>query len=59
MRYRIHFTVPQEDDTYDDDEYHDSVVVEGETLADVQSKASEELQKRGGISPWSERLSDN
>lgn len=52
MKFRIHSTVP----TYNEQDYEDSVVVEGETIDDVRERANAEVTRRGGVDPWSEEL---
>ena len=48
MRFRIHFEHP--------DGGEDSFVVSGETIAEIQRKSDAELDRTGGINPWSEEI---
>jgi len=45
MKYRIHFTVG---------EHEDSIVLSGETVEDIQEQAARVLEERDGVDPWSE-----
>jgi hypothetical protein len=50
-RFRIHYEI---------DDFEDSIIIEGETVREVQRKAHDELQRRG-LDPernnaWSERM---
>lgn len=47
MKFRIHFEV---------DNQPDSVIVEGETIGEITRKAEIEINKRGGVNPWSEGM---
>ncbi len=49
MIYRITFTVGDSED---------SVVIQGDTHEEIRDKAAIELEIRGGINPWSEKLAD-
>lgn len=49
MKFRIHFTVDDTDDSID---------VEGDTLEQIREQAAFELSKRGGSEPWSEELTE-
>lgn len=48
MRYRIYFTLS--------DGSEDSVVVEGESVEELQEVAAYQVALRGGSDPWSEEL---
>lgn len=48
MRYRIHYTLA--------DGAEDSIVVSGESIADIRERAEEEVSRRRGTNPWSEVL---
>lgn len=47
MKFIIHFTVNGEDD---------QVIVEGDTIEQISMLAEAELEKRGGLNPWSEEI---
>jgi hypothetical protein len=48
MKFRIHFTLTDGTD--------DSVVIDGDTIPEVQMKATQAVESRGGTDPWSEEL---
>jgi hypothetical protein len=48
MKFEINFTLP--------DGTEDSIVVEGDTIEEVQMKATQEVAVRGGINPWSREV---
>ena len=48
LKYRIHFTLS--------DGTEDSIVLTGSTIQEIRENADIEVNKRGGIDPWSEEL---
>ena len=46
MTVRIHYTLP--------DGSTDSIILSGETFADIREQADRELAARGATDPWSE-----
>jgi len=48
MRFRIHYTLS--------DGSEDSIVLEGNSIAEIRKQADEELARRNAIDPWSEEL---
>lgn len=54
MRFRVHYRLPTRDGF--GNFHEDSVVVSGDTVEDVREAANRELEKRGGLDPWSEEL---
>lgn len=49
MMYRIHFTLA--------DGSEDSILISGGAIEGIQKRAAEEVDKRGGVNPWSEKVS--
>jgi hypothetical protein len=54
MKYKIYFTIPYLDGN------EDSMIIEGNTIEEIQIKAYDEAKKRGADlnSLWSEELDD-
>ena len=48
MTFKIHFELS--------DGTEDSVIITGDTVDEIRTKADAELEKRGGADPWSEEL---
>lgn len=48
IKVRIHFTMP--------DGFEDSLVMQADTLEELQKQAADEIERRGAIDPWSEEL---
>ena len=48
MKFEIHFDLPSGDE--------DSIVIEGDTIEELKKMADYEVEKRGGINPWSIEL---
>ena len=48
MRFEIGFHLPGD--------FTDSVIIEGDTIEEIREKADAEVEKRGGIDPWSREL---
>ena len=49
MTFKIHFEY--------EDGAQDSIIIDGDTIEEIRSKADIELKRRGGLNPWSEELS--
>ncbi len=52
MKFRIHFTVAG----HDGQDYDDSIVVIGDDLEEIRAQAVAEVERRGGVDPWSEEI---
>ena len=52
MRVRIHWTYPDANGT------EDSMVIESETIEEIQKIAAAEVANRAGLYPWAEKLED-
>ena len=48
MKVEIHYTLPSGED--------ESVVIEGDSVEEIRTKADIEVEKRNGIDPWSIEL---
>lgn len=48
MTYKVFFTLTNGET--------DSIVIEGESIEEIQEKAKSEIEKRGAIDAWSERI---
>lgn len=48
MIYKIFFTLVNGET--------DSIVIEGEAIEEIQKKAKSEVEKRGAVDAWSERI---
>jgi len=48
MKFRLHFTLQ--------DDSHDFIIIEGETIEEIQKKAKVEKEKRNAKDAWSEEL---
>lgn len=48
MKYRIHYWLT--------DGSEDSFILSGDSIEGIQQKAAEELSRRGGTGPWSEKI---
>ena len=49
MMYRIHYTLA------DGSEY--IIMISGGSIEGIRMRAAEEVNKRGGVNPWSEKVS--
>lgn len=49
MMYRIHYTLA--------DGSEDSMLISGGSIEGIQKRAAEEIDKRGAVNPWSEKVS--
>ena len=49
MKFKIHYTLP--------DGTEDSVVLIGDSIEELQERASAEITKRNATDPWSEQVS--
>lgn len=50
MKYEIHYTSPSG--------VEDSIIIEGDTIEELRATADSEVEKRGGINPWSKCLDE-
>lgn len=48
MTFKIHFEWPNGTEDY--------FVISGDTIEEIQTKSQGELEKRGGVNPWSEEV---
>ena len=53
MKYRIHFDLMPIGD-----QFSDSVIIEADTIEEIQRLAQKAVSERGGFDPWSEEIDD-
>ncbi len=51
MKFEIHYTLPSGDE--------ESVIIEGDSVEEIRTKADVEVEKRNGVDPWSICLDEN
>ncbi len=48
MKFEVHYTLPSGNE--------ESVIIEGDSVEEIRTKANVEVEKRNGVDPWSVNL---
>ena len=56
MKVKIHYTLPRGKDVSKYTELKDSIIIEADTVEELQIMAEREISKRDASDPWSEMI---